>query len=125
MHFYFFFHRTEFILKSRCLADLFISVFHPEISVFEKELFDLFFSVPLFNKQIETMTKANETQASWNDAQRKVFIKCIREQVELGKIGDNGLKKEAWSAILGNFNKKTALNYTKGQLHTQVSTSCF
>ena len=59
--------------------------------------------------------------ATWNDESRRVLISCIKRQLASGKSSDNGLRKESWTALLEEFNKRTKLSYSKSQLHSQYS----
>ncbi|DAZ96661.1 TPA: hypothetical protein N0F65_009224 [Lagenidium giganteum] len=57
--------------------------------------------------------------AAWTDARRLVLIRAVKKQVAKGKATDNGLKKEAWTAVLDEFNVTNGLRYTKAQLQSQ------
>ncbi len=60
--------------------------------------------------------------AQWNDTQRLVLIIAVKGQLDIGKTAENGLKKEAWTAILKEFNEATKCQYTKAQLQSLLAT---
>lgn len=73
----------------------------------------------------------DKASASWDENLVQTLINCVLKQVSLGmmyfnrlKIGksaDIGLKKEAWTAIINEFNKSTGnVELKKGQLQTKL-----
>ncbi|KAF8534587.1 Myb/SANT-like domain-containing protein [Trichophaea hybrida] len=44
--------------------------------------------------------------ADWDDTKDKFLLKALRRQINAGKQAESGFKKEAWIAILEEFNAK-------------------
>lgn len=60
-------------------------------------------------------------RADWNTSRRAYLVAQIRDQVIRGKTSDTGLKSEAWSSILVDFNQHFGTNYGKLQVQNQYT----
>jgi hypothetical protein len=60
-----------------------------------------------------------ETVANWDKSQRVLLLKAIKRPLDKGKGADAGLKKEAWTRVLLEFNRNAKKNLKKLQLQNQ------
>jgi hypothetical protein len=60
---------------------------------------------------------------NFSDEHRSTILHLIKAQVEDGKTADTGLKKEAWTKILNEFNQQFSVLATKTQLQSQLGTA--
>ena len=58
----------------------------------------------------------NPCRATWNLEKDYLLIGLLQEQVSRGKRADSGFKKEAWTSVTGDFNKRFTVVYKQDQI---------
>lgn len=58
----------------------------------------------------------------WTRDMEHKFLELLQEQVQLGRKGEGGFKKEAWTTIERRFNDELKQNLTKENLKNKLKT---
>ena len=67
-----------------------------------------------------TEMKPTACRASFDLEKDAFLVSRMQDQVLRGKRADSGFKKEAWSAVTSDFNKKFSSSYSSTQLKTRL-----
>ena len=65
---------------------------------------------------IESQSGNNPCRATWDLEKDAFLIFLLQEQVNRGKRADSGFKKEAWTSVTDDFNKRFTVIYKLDQI---------
>jgi hypothetical protein len=63
-------------------------------------------------------------KAEWDETRDKFLLKSMRKQVRQGKRAQSGFKKEAWAAVVKEYNEKFTPTRSLAQIKTRISNVC-
>jgi hypothetical protein len=72
-------------------------------------------------------TRAMSSQlekAEWDETRDRFLLKSMRKQVRQGKRAQSGFKKEAWTAVVKEYNEKFTPTRSLAQIKTRISNVC-
>ena len=63
---------------------------------------------------------SSSNRVLWSREMEQKFLDLLQEQVQLGRKGEGGFKKEAWTAIERRFNEDLKQNLGKDNLKNKL-----
>ena len=67
-------------------------------------------------------TSAKNVKVVWSKEMERKLIDLLLEQIQLGRKGEGGFKKEAWMAIQRKFNEEMKMNLGKDNFKNKYKT---
>ena len=73
-------------------------------------------------RPVSTPTSSRNPKVVWTKEMERKLLDLLLEQVNLGRKGDGGFRREAWSAIERRFNTELKLNLGKENFRNKLKT---